>query len=206
MRANGLHGNPLIVCRAIMGTKDEVIGTKTGANMRCLIAVSSAGGNTRMVAEHLERELRSAGCEVPGVADVAAVSEDETRAADVVLAGFWTDKGDCAPVMASLLETLEGKRVFLFGTAGFGGSPEYFERILGNVRKHLSDSVEYLGGAMCQGKMGAGVRARYESMLAKNPEDKRAQAMIDNFDAALSHPDADDVEGIVVAAREALGL
>lgn len=59
---------------------------------------------------------------------------------------------------------------------------------------------------MCQGKMGAGVRARYESMLAKNPEDKRAQAMIDNFDAALSHPDADDVEGIVAAAREALGL
>lgn len=174
--------------------------------MRCLIAVSSAGGNTRMVAEHLERELRSAGCEVPGVADVAAVSEDETRAADVVLAGFWTDKGDCAPAMASLLETLEGKRVFLFGTAGFGGSPEYFERILGNVRKHLSDSVEYLGGAMCQGKMGAGVRKRYEAMLAKNPEDKRAQAMIDNFDVALSHPDADDIEGIVAAAREALGL
>lgn len=206
MRANGLHGNPLIVCRAIMGTKDEVIGTKTGANMRCLIAVSSAGGNTRMVAEHLERELRSAGCEVPGVADVAAVSEDETRAADVVLAGFWTDKGDCAPVMASLLETLEGKRVFLFGTAGFGGSPEYFERILGNVRKHLSDSVEYLGGAMCQGKMGAGVRKRYEAMLAENPGDARIQAMIDNFDAALAHPTEEDVARITAAAQRALGV
>ena len=95
--------------------------------------------------------------------------------------------------------------MFLFGTAGFGGSPEYFERILGNVRKHLSDSVEYLGGAMCQGKMGAGVRKRYEAMLAENPGDARIQAMIDNFDAALAHPTEGDVARITAAAQRALG-
>ena len=101
---------------------------------------------------------------------------------------------------------LSGKRVFLFGTAGFGGSPEYFERILGNVRKHLSDSVEYLGGVMCQGKMGAGVRKRYEAMLAENPGDARIQAMIDNFDAALAHPTEEDVARITAAAQRALGV
>lgn len=174
--------------------------------MKCLVVVNSKGGNTRMVANALVDALEKAGFEAVFVDDPAAVDRASIDAAEAVLAGFWTDKGDCAPEMATFLERLSGKRVFLFGTAGFGGSPEYFERILGNVRKHLSDSVEYLGGAMCQGKMGAGVRKRYESMLAKNPEDKRAQAMIDNFDAALSHPDADDIEGIVAAAREALGL
>lgn len=174
--------------------------------MRCLIVVSSAGGNTRMVAEHLERELRSAGCEVPGVADVAAVSEDETRAADVVLAGFWTDKGDCAPEMATFLERLSGKRVFLFGTAGFGGAPEYFDRILDTVRAQLPASAVYLGGAMCQGKMTPNVRTRYEAMLAEKPGDARIQAMIDNFDAALAHPDARDLAAVATAAQAALGL
>lgn len=174
--------------------------------MKCLVVVNSKGGNTRMVANALVDSLEKADSEAMFVDDPAAVDRASIDAAEAVLAGFWTDKGDCAPEMATFLERLSGKRVFLFGTAGFGGSPEYFERILGNVRKHLSDSVEYLGGAMCQGKMGAGVRKRYEAMLAKNLEDKRAQAMIDNFDVALSHPDADDIEGIVAATREALGL
>ena len=161
--------------------------------MKICVIYDSVTGNTKMLADRIQEKYRDR-------------LTDRMEEADVIFLGSWTDKGSMASNMLEFVKGLYGKRVALFGTAGFGGSPEYFERILGNVRKHLSDSVEYLGGAMCQGKMGAGVRARYESMLAKNPEDKRAQAMIDNFDAALSHPDADDVEGIVAAAREALGL
>lgn len=173
--------------------------------MKCLVVVNSKGGNTRMVANALVDALEKAGSEAVFVDDPAAVDRASVDATEVVLAGFWTDKGDCAPEMATFLERLSGKRVFLFGTAGFGGSPEYFERILGNVRKHLSDSVEYLGGVMCQGKMGAGVRKRYEAMLAENPGDARIQAMIDNFDAALAHPTEEDVARITAAAQRALG-
>lgn len=173
--------------------------------MKCLVVVNSKGGNTRMVANALVDALEKAGSEAVFVDDPAVVDRASVDAAEAVLAGFWTDKGDCAPEMATFLERLSGKRVFLFGTAGFGGSPEYFERILGNVRKHLSDSVEYLGGAMCQGKMGAGVRKRYEAMLAENPGDARIQAMIENFDAALAHPTEEDVARITAAAQRALG-
>ena len=54
--------------------------------------------------------------------------------------------------------------------------------------------------------MGPGVRARYEAMLAKNPDDARMQALIDNFDSALAHPNVDDLDAVVSSAARALGL
>lgn len=172
--------------------------------MTCLIVVSSKSGNTRLVADALASELAGAGVAAAGPVTPREVTEAELSAADTVLAGFWTDKGDCAPDLAAVLERLGGKRVFLFGTAGFGGSEAYFAQILDRVCAHLSEDATYLGGAMCQGKMGAGVRARYEAMLAEHPGDERIRGMIDNFDAALAHPDEADLARIVAAAREAL--
>ena len=50
------------------------------------------------------------------------------------------------------------------------------------------------------------VRARYEAMLAKDPTDARAQALIDNFDAALAHPNAEDLKAAASLAARALNL
>lgn len=181
--------------------------------MSVAIVASSKGGNTKNVADALTEALKAKGVDVSYSGSVpvdgapgAKEARDAVEAATTVFVGFWTDKGDCAPEVAELLSKLSGKRVFLFGTAGFGGSPEYFERILGNVRSHLADSSELVGSAMCQGKMGPAVRHRYEAMQAEHPDDARIQAMIDNFDAALSHPDADDLSSIVRAAENALGI
>lgn len=174
--------------------------------MRYALAVSSKSGNTKLLGEAIERAMRNGSCDVVYAGDIPAEdSAEETDAlgADAVLVGFWTDKGDCAPDAQAFLQKLAGKRVFLFGTAGFGGSSEYFERILKAVGTHLPHDAEVVGSAMCQGKMGHAVRARYEAMLAEKPGDERIQAMIANFDAALSHPDDGDIEHVVAAAREA---
>lgn len=177
--------------------------------MRCVVLYSSKGGNTRMVADALADALSTDADKVTPVEVASGHEGDAVSAvaeADAVLAGFWTDKGDCAPEMAQVLSQLEGKRVFLFGTAGFGGEATYFERIVANVKTHLPESAVLIGSAMCQGKMGMAVRRRYEAALAEHPGDARMQAMIDNFDAALSHPSAEDLAGIVDAAKDALGL
>ena len=175
--------------------------------MQYLIATSSKTGNTRQLADALAAALagrEGATCVYNGPAGpeaAAALSQ-----ADTALVGFWCDKGTCPPDTAELLAQLGGKRVFLFGTAGFGGAPEYFDRILDTVRAQLPASAVYLGGAMCQGKMTPNVRTRYEAMLAEKPGDARIQAMIDNFDAALAHPDARDLAAVATAAQAALGL
>lgn len=178
--------------------------------MTCAIVVSSKSGNTQLLADAVAEALASDGVElayhgpIPQEGDAGDAARRTIQAADVVLAGFWTDRGDCTPEMASLLGQLAGKRVILFGTAGFGRSPAYFERILGVVRGHLPQDAEVAGAVMCQGKMGPGVRARYEAMLAEHPDDAHIKGMIENFDAALSHPDDADVQRVVAAVRAAL--
>lgn len=227
-------------------------------NITCSMAVSSKSGNTRLVADALQRELSYAGVrfaasfdldaadaesaqsegaegaeEAEGVesaksvegvengqganadasvpaasvpaTSVPATSTFTTQAseADVIFVGFWCDKGSCSPAVQHFLQGLAGKRVFLFGTCGFGESDEYFAQILDRVRTYLPADAQYIGGAMCQGKMGMGVKRRYEGMLEKDPENAQARMLIDNWNKAQSHPNEDDVSRIAAAAKEA---
>lgn len=205
------------------------------------MAVSSKSGNTKLVADALQRELTDAGVRfaatfdldgaaadlaqsegVKGAENVEGAEGDEaaengqsanaaasalaTQAsgADVIFVGFWCDKGSCSPAVQHFLQGLAGKRVFLFGTCGFGESDEYFAQILDRVRTYLPADAQYIGGAMCQGKMGMGVKRRYEGMLEKDPENAQARMLIDNWNKAQSHPNEDDFSHIAAAAKEAL--
>ena len=240
-------------------------------NITCSMAVSSKSGNTKLVADALQRELSDAGVRfvtffdldaadaesaqlegaekaegvesakgaegaengqganadvsvpadsVPTVsvpaasvpaaltpaASVPAASALAAQAggADVVFVGFWCDKGSCSPAVQHFLQGLAGKRVFLFGTCGFGESDEYFAQILDRVRAYLPAEAQCIGGAMCQGKMGVGVKRRYEGMLEKDPENAQARMLIDNWNKAQSHPNEGDFSRIAAAAKEAL--
>ena len=142
----------------------------------------------------------NAAASVPAASMLAAqVSE-----ADVVFVGFWCDKGSCSPAVQHFLQGLAGKRVFLFGTCGFGESDEYCAQILDSVRAYLPADAQCIGGAMCQGKMGVGVKRRYEAMLEKDPENAQARMLIENWNKAQSHPNEEDFSRIATAAKEAL--
>lgn len=182
--------------------------------MNISLITNSKSGNTAQLAQALREGFAVSGSapicdiELPDAPDVSRLEDAVSRAlaADAVCVGFWCDKGSCTEGVAKLLERMDGKRVFLFGTCGFGGSQEYFDQIIERVKEHLPQTAELAGAFMCQGKMGPGVRARYEAMLAKDPTDARAQALIDNFDAALAHPNVDDLDAVVSSAARALGL
>ena len=66
--------------------------------------------------------------------------------------------------------------------------------ILKAVQKDLHSSNTVIGSFMCQGKMPMSVRQRYENMKKQPFHLPNLDAMIENFDKALSHPDADDLE------------
>lgn len=108
--------------------------------------------------------------------------------------GFWTDKGNADSDTLDFLSKLKNKKIFLFGTAGFGGSDAYFQRILGNVKSTIDSSNTIVGEYMCQGKMPQSVRERYVKMKENPEHPDNIDALIENFDKALSHPDSDDLE------------
>lgn len=166
--------------------------------MRYSIVYSSNTGNTRQLAEEIEKQLPAGELVYCGALDAAALQ------AKVLFVGFWTDKGSCDEKVAELLKQADGKTVYLFGTAGFGQSQQYFDQILARVRENLPAGAVYGGGFMCQGRMPQAVRSRYEAMQAKEPENARYKMLIENFDAALAHPNADDLEAAAAWAKSCL--
>lgn len=159
--------------------------------MTYAIVYSSKTGNTRLLAETIRDTLPAADCLYFGAPDDAALR------ADRIYVGFWTDKGTCDADTATFLARVTTQEVFLFGTAGFGGAPEYFDKILSAARRNLPEGAAVCGSYMCQGKMPMAVRARYEQM----DDSPRRQMMLDNFDAALSHPDEADLSRLRDAVR-----
>ena len=144
------------------------------------IVYSSRTGTT---AQTIREALPAEDCIYFGEPDPKALE------AETIYLGFWTDKGSCDEASAEFLKSLTGQRLFLFGTAGFGGAPAYFEQILDRVKSKMGSGVTVIGSYMCQGKMPMSVRERYMQM----EESPRRTAMLKNFDAALNHPDAEDL-------------
>lgn len=164
--------------------------------MSYAIVFSSKTGNTALLAQTLREQLPQTDCCYFGAPDAAAL------AADTLYVGFWTDKGKADADTLDFLQQLHGKRVFLFGTAGFGGSAEYFEQILAAVQESLDESNTVIGTYMCQGKMPMTVRQQYEKMLQQPNHAPNLEMLIENFDKALAHPDAADLDQLRKKAAE----
>ena len=155
---------------------------------RYAILFSSVTGNTKKLADVIRETLPEETCD-----DFGGI-ENQEPTADMLYIGFWTDKGNADQATIRLLKKLKNKKVFLFGTAGFGGSEAYFSQILGRVKQSLDASNTVVGEYMCQGRMPQTVRERYVKMKEQPEHMKNLDALIENFDRALSHPDAEDLD------------
>lgn len=156
--------------------------------MKYAIVYSSRTGNTKMLAEAIRELLPGEDCIYFGGPDPAALK------AERIYAGFWTDKGCCDAETAAFLKTVSHQEIFLFGTAGFGGNQEYFDKILKNTQNFLPDGVKLPASFLCQGKMPMSVRERYEKLQKEGGNIPNLPALLENFDKALSHPDERDLE------------
>lgn len=161
--------------------------------MTYAVVYVSRTGNTRRLAETISPLLGREACLYFGP------PSDEALRADWIFAGFWTNRGDCGDEMAAFLARVTTQRVFLFGTAGFGGDESYFADILARVRGKLPAAARCCGTFMCQGQMPQAVRARYEAM-EDGPQ--KAQSLR-NFDMALGHPDEADLGAFARAVEQA---
>ena len=138
--------------------------------MKYAIVFSSQTGNTKQLAEVVSSVLPQADLCFFGS------PSQEALQAERLFIGFWTDKGRCNQEIIDFLKTLKGKEVFLFGTAGFGGSQEYFDKILSSVQKCLAASNTVIG----------------------------TYKMIENFDTAVSHPDETDLQKLKYAVAQCI--
>ena len=158
--------------------------------MNYAIVYSSRTGNTKLLAEAIRETLPAKDCIYFGAPSAKALATDR------IYVGFWTDKGCCDADTAAFLKTVTTQQIFLFGTAGFGISGEYFDKILKQTGKYLHGDSKRIGSFMCQGKMPMSVRERYEAMQKASVKIPNASQLIENFDRALSHPDENDLAAL----------
>ena len=166
--------------------------------MKYAIVYQSRTGNTGMLANTLRDLLPQDSLVCFGEPCPQALE------ADLLFVGFWTDKGSCDEKTGAFLKTLTDQKIFLFGTAGFGGSQDYYDKILAKVRKLLPAGVTVTGAYLCQGKMPQSVRERYEKLLKAHAPIPNLKGMLENFDHALTHPDTADLEALSAAVRSQL--
>lgn len=154
---------------------------------RYAIIFSSRTGNTRELADTIRGHCRTRGVRTSGGEIRRSGCRDD-------LCGFLDGQGHGGSGMPGAAGQASEQKIFLFGTAGFGGSEAYYQKILANVRTAIDASNTVVGEYMCQGRMPQAVRDRYVKMKEMPDAKPNLDALIENFDQALSHPDQEDLE------------
>lgn len=156
--------------------------------MKNAIVYSSVSGNTKKLAEQIEKTL--------GGAAYVGKPSDEALDSDVLYVGFWTAKFTCTPDIAGFLEKLNGKKVFLFGTAGYDNMQAYYDGILDSVAAHLNASNEVIGRFMTQAKVSAAKKAALEKA-----DPAKFAAMQAKLAQGESRPNADDLAKLAALVK-----
>lgn len=163
--------------------------------MKIAIIYKSLSGNTKLIAEAIQEELKEK--EI-----VCIGSPAEYIDADFIFLGSWTDKGMCCKEIADFCQKLNNKQIAYFGTAGFGGSEEYYKSLYNRVKEIIPSDNTVADYFFCQGKMPMAIRDRYVNLITEHPDDTNIKVSIENFDKALSHPDTADLENVKLWARK----
>ena len=105
--------------------------------MRIAIIYSSKTGNTKMIAEWIKENLQKE--------DIVYFGNptEELPNADIYIIGSWTDKGNATNDIVEALKKIKNKKIAYFGTAGFGGSEEYYKKLFERVKVILILLMKY---------------------------------------------------------------
>lgn len=169
--------------------------------MQYAIVYSSRTGNTAQLARVVKEVCPWESCVYFGD---AASAPEQAKKAPLIFVGFWTDRGSCDMQTAQFLKGLTGSSLFLFGSAGYGASETYYDRILEAADQHIGPSNRLVGTFMCPGRMPSAVRRKYVKMLEEEPQAEQIRQMIENYDRSAAHPDAGDLDRLRESVRKAL--
>ena len=136
--------------------------------MKVQIIYSSLSGCTKRLAEGIYEELNVEAKEIFDLNDGEPVLDG-----DIILLGYWVDKGGPNAQMKAFMETVEGKKVGVFCTLGFWADSTHAQSSLHNGVELLKEKNTIIGGYVCNGalsqKMIEAFRARTSGPHSANP-------------------------------------
>lgn len=155
--------------------------------MKAGVIYSSLTGNTKKIAEAIYEEIKIE-------KDIFKSNEEfNIEDYDILIIGYWVNKGICDDKIKEILEKANNKKIVLFGTLGARENGPYYESIKKRIDELVPESNEILGHFLCQGKINEKLTERYKEMLKTNKWDEHVKEQLENHKQASTHPDEKDI-------------
>jgi flavodoxin len=153
--------------------------------MKVLLTYSSRTGNTEKVAKAI-REVVPAGTAFYKISDAPGPEEF-----DIVIVGFWIDKGKPNKEALDYLLTVKNKKTAFFFTLGARPDSPHGQKCIEEVRALFRDNL-LLGEFVCQGKIDEKL---IESFKSFPPGHHHAitEESLKRYEMAAGHPDDADL-------------
>ncbi|MGF6905997.1 flavodoxin family protein [Fusobacterium sp. PH5-44] len=155
--------------------------------MKTLIAYSTLTGNTRKVAQEVEKAI--ADSELSDISDVRNLDYD------LIIVGTWIDKGTADKKALDFIKTLNNKKVAFFFTLGANPDSDHCKKCSENITNlFLENNNNVIGHYSCQGAIDPKLIEQMRKMFPAdhphgvNPENEA------RWKVASTHPDEKDLE------------
>ena len=168
--------------------------------MKTLVVYSSLTGNTKRLAEGIYDALENVQKDIKSVDKVDNIDEYE-----VIIAGYWVDKGGPNKQMAKFLTELNNKTVGLFATLGYWPDSDHAYNSLINGEELVKENNKVLAKFVCQGKLADSIIEQFKKLPASNPHAINPEKL-KRYEIAKKHPSVADINSAAELFNERLQL
>ncbi len=164
--------------------------------MKAAVVYSTLTGNTKKVAEAFCAGLGT-GTELFDVKDAP-----DMAAYDLVVMGFWVDRGHPDQKSMDFMKKVTGKKVFSLFTLGAKPRTAHAFKCAYTSASYWGEGCEQIGSWHCQGAIDPKLIEQMRRMpkVPGNPHAATPETEA-RWAAAASHPDAEDLEAAKEAAK-----
>ena len=153
--------------------------------MKILLTYSSKTGNTKKVADAIYKIM-------PTETVYTEIKEEiDLKEFDMVIVGFWVDKGLPNHEAKEFIEKIEDKKVGIFGTLGAYPDSDHAKKTLKKTKELLEPQNEVLGEFICQGAVDPKLIESFKKFPEGHPH-YLDEARKKRHAEAKSHPDEND--------------
>lgn len=164
--------------------------------MKILVTYSSKTGNTKRLAEGIFEGLGDMDKTILPMSEVESL-----EIYDMVLAGYWVDKGSVNAEAAEFLRSIEGKKVGIFATLAFWPDSEHGENSIRAGEALVKEKNHVIGRYICQGSIDPHMRELFKKMPEDNPHYPSPEKE-KRYKIAAGHPSAADIACAAERFRE----
>lgn len=164
--------------------------------MKILVTYSSKTGNTKKLAEGIFEGLGEMEKDIAPMSEVKSLEKY-----DIILAGYWVDKGGPNEEASAFLKQITGKKLGIFATLAFWPDSEHAFSSIQAGEALVKENNHVIGKFICQGKIDPRMIEMFEKMPKDNPhyptEEKRRR-----YEISANHPSQADIACAAELFRE----